>query len=43
MKRCPLPMNDFSIVEESLEDILETEDISEWRYILELVYPIQYT
>ena len=31
-----LPMNDFSIVEESLEDILKTEDNSEWGYILEV-------
>ena len=29
MKHCPLPMNDFSIVEESIKDILETEDNSE--------------
>ena len=36
MKHCPLPMNDFSIVEESLEDILKTEDYSEWGYIPEV-------
>ena len=35
MKHCPLPINEFSIVEESLEDILKTEDNSERRYILE--------
>ena len=36
MKHCPLPMNDFSIVEESFEDILKTEDNSERGCILEL-------
>ena len=30
MKHCRLTMNDFSIVEKSLEDILKTEDNSEW-------------
>ena len=34
-------MNDFSIVEESLEDILKTEDNSEWGYILEVDLRLQ--
>ena len=36
MKPCPLPIKDFSIVEESLEYILQTDDNSEWGYILEV-------
>ena len=36
MKHCPLPIKDFSIVEESLEYILQTDDKSEWGYILEV-------
>ena len=36
MKHCPLPMNDFSNVQESLEEILKNEDNSEWGYILEV-------
>ena len=36
MKHCPLPIKDFSIVEESLEFILQIDDKSEWGYILEV-------
>ena len=36
MKHCPLPIKEFSIVEESLEYILQTDDSSEWGYILEV-------
>ena len=36
VKLCPLPMKNFSIVEESLEYILQTDDNSEWGYILEV-------
>ena len=36
MKHCPLPIKDFSIVEESFEYILQTDDKSEWGYILEV-------
>ena len=36
MKNCPLPLNDFSIVEKSLTDILLTSEISEWGYIVEV-------
>ena len=36
MKHCPLPMKNFSITEESLEDILKNDDNSEWGYILEV-------
>ena len=36
MKHCPLPIKDFSIAEESLEYILQTDDSSEWGYILEV-------
>ena len=32
----PLPIKDFSIVEESLEYILQTDDNFEWGYILEV-------
>ena len=35
MKHCPLHIKEFSIVEESLEYILQTDDKSEWGYILE--------
>ena len=36
MKLCPLPLNDFSIVEKSLADILLTSETSEWGYIVEV-------
>ena len=36
MKHCPLPLNDFSIVEKSLADILLTSETSEWGYIVEV-------
>ena len=36
MKHCPLRSKDFSIVEESLEYVLQTDDNSEWGYILEV-------
>ena len=36
MKYCPLPIKGFSLVEESLEYILQTDDSSEWGYILEV-------
>ena len=36
MKHCPLPLNDFSIVEKSLPDILLTSETSEWGYIVEV-------
>ena len=36
MKHCPLPLNDFSIVEKSLADKLLTSETSEWGYILEV-------
>ena len=36
MKYCPLPLNDFSIVEKSLADILLTSETSEWDYIVEV-------
>ena len=36
MKHYPLPIKYFSIVEESLEYILQTDDKSEWGYILEV-------
>ena len=32
VKHCPLPIKDFSIVEESLKYILQTDDKSEWGY-----------
>ena len=36
MKHGPLPIKGFSIVEESLEYILQTDDNCEWGYILEM-------
>ena len=36
MKHCPLPFNDFSIVEKRLEDILLTSETSGWDYIVEV-------
>ena len=36
IKHCPLTIKDFSIVEESLENILQTDDNSEWGYNLEV-------
>ena len=36
MKHCSLPLNDFSIVEKSLADILLTSETSEWSYIVEV-------
>ena len=36
MKHCPLPLNDFSIIEKSLADILLTSETSEWGYIVEV-------
>ena len=36
MKHCPLPLNNFSIVEKSLADILLTSETSEWGYIVEV-------
>ena len=36
MKHCPLPIKGSSIVEESLEYILQTDDNSEWGYLLEV-------
>ena len=36
MKHCPLPLNDFSIVEKSLADKLLTSETSEWGYIVEV-------
>ena len=36
MKHCPLPIKGFSIFEERLEYILQTDDSSEWGYILEV-------
>ena len=36
MKHCPLPFNDFSIVEKRLEDILLTSETSGWDYIDEV-------
>ena len=36
MKHCPLPLNDISIVEKSLADILLTSETSEWGYIVEV-------
>ena len=36
MKNCPLPINDFSIVQKSLADILLTSETSEWGYIVEV-------
>ena len=34
MKHCTLPLNNFSIVEKSLADILLLSEISEWLYIV---------
>ena len=36
LKHCLLPLNDFSIVQKSLADILLTSEISEWGYIVEV-------
>ena len=36
MKHCPLLLNDFSVVEKSLADILLTSETSEWGYIVEV-------
>ena len=36
MKHCPLPIKNFSTVEEGLEYISQTDDNSEWGYILEV-------
>ena len=36
MKHCPLPLNNFSIVEKRLEDIVLTGETSEWGYIVEV-------
>ena len=36
MKHCFLPLNGFSIVEKSLEDILLTSETSELGYIVEV-------
>ena len=36
MKHCPLQLNDFSIVENSLADILLTSETTEWGYIVEV-------
>ena len=34
MKHCTLPLNNFSIVEKSLADVLLLSEISEWLYIV---------
>ena len=36
MKHCPLPLNDFSIVEKNLADKLLTIETSELGYIVEV-------
>ena len=40
MKHCPLPLNDFSIVEKSLKHILLTSETSEWCFIVEVIFTI---
>ena len=36
MKDCSLPLNDFTIIEKSLEDILLTSKTSKWGYLVEV-------
>ena len=40
MKHCPLPLNDFSIVEKNLADVLLTSETSEGGYIVEVNFTI---
>ena len=40
MKHCPFPLNDFSIDEKSLEDILLTSKTSESSKIVEIILTI---
>ena len=36
LKHCPLPLNEFSIIEKSLTGTLLTSETSEWGYIVEV-------